>query len=1338
MAGVPTEITVKTKRSKIIDDTNFYTTLRVADEDEDETAAMVDVPIKISNVDCLFDAMSVCAVSTSSTSTSSADASAVHASKNSQNQDSCYVRTKKRKNQRTLKRRVRKRLKRTNARINKHRKRSRTQNILRTTSSNDTKNSTISTNSDDDVSFISSSEDENSIPGELKFRRATDDFYHVDHQDSQYHEVSYLIPVPKNKTPKDSSLTPITVGVIGTIGCIASKKLLRVLLDPGSSKTLVNTKIIPKDANPKELSRKVNVRTIAGNMTASEIVRLKDIRLPEFDKNRQVNEIKALTFDSKCRYDAILGADFLTKAGINIMYETGTMEWFENVVPMRNTYEISDKDYLSLTDAIEIQHEENYFGSDWMDCYLASPLLDAKYEKINTDDVAEQQTQLTSIQRKQLADLLAKHRKLFDGTLGVYPHKKFHIDIEKDAKPVHARAYSVPKIHLEVFKKELQHLVKLGVLSVQGASSWASPTFVIPKKDGRVRWISDLRALNKVVKRYQYPLPIITDVLKKRKGYKFFTKLDISMQYYTFELDEESKDLCTIVTPFGKFKYNRLPMGLKCSPDIAQEVMENILRDIEDCDCYIDDVGCFSDEWGHHLKLLDSVLERLKNNGFTINPLKCEWAVKETDWLGYWLTPNGLKPWKKKIEAVLKMEPPQSMKQLRGFIGAVNFYRDMWPHRSHVLAPLTNETGKKKLNWTPKMQTAFDMMKALMATEALTAYPNHNKPFHIYTDASNYQLGAVIVQDKKPVAYFSRKLNKAQLNYTTMEQELLSIVETLKELRSMLLGAELHVHTDHKNLTFENLNTQRVLRWRTYVEEYSPTFHYIEGPKNVIADTFSRLHRNDGTQPLVGKIAAPSRILNGVLKPSSDSTEEEDNFYTDFKKHKSTARLFSTITQRDNPNRNTIETKKEHSFYSLMDEPELMDCLLATTYEESYLNLPFENLEENPLNLSNMRDKQYECKDIQRWKEKYPKSFIKKEIGTVPDLICYVKPGTNPDTSWRIVLPTSMLDSTIKWFHLVTGHPGSKRLELTLRHKYYHQSLRNRIEKFHCPDCQKYKLDGKGYGLLPEREIRSEPFEEVAVDLIGPWKIPIRGKIYEFNALTSICTVTGLVELVRIDNKTSAHISKKFSENWLARYPWPQRCVHDNGGEFTGYEFQRLLEKTQIKDVPTSSKNPQANAICERMHQTVGNVLRTLLHVNPPSTTGQAKELIDEALSTAMHAMRSCIHTTLGGSPGSLVFNRDMFLNIPFIADWNAITQKREQLVNENLRRANRKRRRFDYAPNQRVLKKLHDPTKLGQRTTGPHKIQQVHVNGTLTIELREGVTERINIRRVIPFREDT
>jgi hypothetical protein len=293
------------------------------------------------------------------------------------------------------------------------------------------------------------------------------------------------------------------------------------------------------------------------------------------------------------------------------------------------------------------------------------------------------------------------------------------------------------------------------------------------------------------------------------------------MQYCTFELNKESQDLCPIITPVGKYKYLKLPMGLKCSPDIAQAAMENVLSDIEDADIYIDDVGAFSDNWDHHVNLLATILWQLPENGFTIHPLKCEWAIKETDWLGYWLTPQGLKPYQK-IDSILHMDHPCNATELHMFIGFVNYYRDMWPSRAHILKLLTDQSGMKNrapIKWTDEMQKWFDKTRLLMAANALAAYPDHNKRFNKYTDASDFQLDACIIQEGRPVAYYLQKLTKSQQNYTTMEKEMHSIVATLEEFQSMLLGGNIHDFMDHENLTSDTPKRQCVLCWHTKIEE---------------------------------------------------------------------------------------------------------------------------------------------------------------------------------------------------------------------------------------------------------------------------------------------------------------------------------------------------------------------------------------------------------------------------------------------------------------------------------------------------------------------------------------
>ncbi|GAX21143.1 hypothetical protein FisN_UnNu089, partial [Fistulifera solaris] len=938
----------------------------------------------------------------------------------------------------------------------------------------------------------------------------------------------------------------------------------------------------------------------------------------------------------------------------DILSSTLTVRWLDEMIPFRPADYFANQPSASfvsehaddpfndrLTFREQIAREAGYKSKD---------ILESKYESVDPTSVALQQKHLTPSQRQDLAQLFSKYKKLFSGQLGKYHRKKVHLELQPGATPVAKRPYGVSRYHLKTFKAEIERLVQIGVLSPCGANEWLAPSFIIPKKDGRVRWISDFRELNKVIKRKVYPIPKITDILSQRSGYSFFSKIDVSMHYYTFELTEESKDLCVICTPFGNYRYNRLPMGISMAPDIAQEVMEDLFRQLDEVNCYIDDVGCFSNSWTDHIKSLDKVLTILQDNNFTVNPLKCEWGVQETDWLGYWLTPTGLKPWRKKINAIL----------------AINNQKQ----RKH--SALSSARGNAKLIWTEAMNKSFAQIKALLAKDAFLRYPDHNKPFHIYTDASDTQMGAVIMQEGAPVAYWSKKLNAAQRNYTVGEKELLSVVEVLKEFKTMLYGCpDLHVYTDHlNNVGSSDLSTQsqRVIRWGLFLEEFGIKLHHIKGIDNPLADALSRLSFDENKNPGSGA---------------------------------------------DLPARDTQSSMA-------LDDSDLLDC---------FVNLPPTEVVPFVVDYRTIREAQLRDARLNLLREKHPEKFLMNQLAPDLELCCYIPAPSEP---WKVYLPDELLRPAVEWYHHTLGHLGQRRLEDTIGIHLYNTKLRDVIEQIvaKCDECQMAKPPSRGYGETAPREASAHPWREVHVDLIGPWTLNLHGYDETFIALTMIDPVTHLTELVRLDNKTSDHVAMQFNNVWLSRYPKPVSVTYDNGTEFTGNGFQTLLAENHITPRPTTVKNPQGNSICERMHQVVGNTLRTMTRLATSTGITSGKQMVDTALANCMYAIRASLHSGLKATPGSLVFGRDMLLDLPVVADWINIQQHRQQLIDKRMILANRKRFSYDYRIGDKVLKLADNPSKLAPRAYGPFTIVQVHTNGTISIRRNAFTIERISIRR--------
>ena len=676
-----------------------------------------------------------------------------------------------------------------------------------------------------------------------------------------------LIPRHRSKEPtpitwkRNIDVSPHTIVQASKVSNVEGRFIFKTLFDSGATMNAVKKSVLPKNVETKPLPPNEGIQTTNGRMKPREYVVLDTVVFPEFSPNRHVKSITCFVFEEpNLRYDLILGRDTLSMMGIQFDFKNKETTWFDKRVPFHPVNWHTDKEAIRQVLAIKPKAVRKAEQGE----IHVSEITAAHYEKADLEEVATSLTHLTKEQQQDLLEVFMKHEPLFNGKVGRFP-RDFHLEVDPSVEPYcQTRPYPLNAQHLDLLKAELDRQEEMGLIDrCFVATKWCMPMFVRPKKDSTIRTVHDFRRLNKAIIRKKHILPRIEDVVHKTKKYKYITKLDVSMQYYTFWLDKESREYCVFITPFGKYYLNVLAMGCVQSGDFAQAAMEETLQDLLDqVTCYMDDIKFEDMEWKDHLHMTDAVLERLQRYGFTVNPLKCEWAVEETDFLGYRFTPDGVRPWLKRIEPIMRMETPKTVTELRRFIGMVNFYRPMFQGRAHVLSPLTGLTKiapqSFKKQWKEEHDKAFKEVKAMVSRDVLVQYPDLNDEFLIETDASNFQLGAVIKQKGRPIAFYSRKLTTAQRKYSTIEKELLSILEVLEQYRSLLWGRQIRVRTDHKNISFDNMKSNRVRNWRLLVEDFHPIIEFYPGEKNVEADTLSR-------HPTSTEQTTSSEILDEML-----------------------------------------------------------------------------------------------------------------------------------------------------------------------------------------------------------------------------------------------------------------------------------------------------------------------------------------------------------------------------------------------------------------------------------------------------------------------------------------
>lgn len=467
------------------------------------------------------------------------------------------------------------------------------------------------------------------------------------------------------------------------------------------------------------------------------------------------------------------------------------------------------------------------------------------------EDADDQEREPTTVDNapEVIKPLLTEFADVFEAPPAGLPperHAGHTIPLEPGHAPPWRPVYRLSPAEKEEAERQVKEYLEKGWIR-PSRSPYGAPILFVKKKDGSLRMCVDYRALNKITVKNRYPLPRIDDLFDQLQGAKYFTSFDLSQGYHQIRIPEEDVPKTAFNTPMGHFEFRVLSFGLTNAPATFQSVMNGIFGHVPFTLVYLDDILVFSKTQEEHLEHVRQVLNMIRENKLYCKLSKCSFLQTELEYLGHLVGADGVRVNPKKVQAVQEFPRPTNVSELRAFLGLSNYFRKFIQNYADTAHPLTAQTGKNSiLTWDSACDRAFNGIKDRLTKAPVLALPDPDKTFVVETDASVIGIGAVLMQDGRPVAYESRKLIPAERNYTTTEQELLGVVHALKTWRCYLEGAKYPfvVRTDHNPLTYlptqPNLS-RRQARWSEYLQRFHFTWEYKTGKTNSVADALSRM-----------------------------------------------------------------------------------------------------------------------------------------------------------------------------------------------------------------------------------------------------------------------------------------------------------------------------------------------------------------------------------------------------------------------------------------------------------------------------------------------------------------